>query len=44
MFSGLYYEDAPPTEVADLIDQSMPVFFKVPIFARTTRLFEQMDQ
>ena len=41
---GLYCEGGPPTDVADLIDQSMPVFMKVPIFARGTHALAQIDQ
>jgi len=41
---GVYWQDAPPTEVADLIDHSLPVWFKKQYNKRVTKEIAEADR
>ena len=40
----MYWEGGPPTEVADLMDNSMPVLFKKMMLARITSDIAKADE
>lgn len=41
---GIYWEDGPPTEVADLIDNSMPVLYRKMLHKRVAADIAEADK
>lgn len=42
--SGAYWEDGPPVEIGDLIDNSMPILYRKMVHKRITKDIAKADQ
>ena len=44
MLVGVYWEGGPPTDVADMIDNSMPILYRKMIHKRITKSIADADR